>query len=112
MCSVCLRRCGPSAVVGLLARCGLCSHPWSQTRRSKAGQRSATQRSPHLVQQNIITYASGSENIDRSIQFYIDDQFEYKRGWRWAAVAISFAFVIVLRFVVAIATKYLHFQKR
>jgi hypothetical protein len=64
------------------------------------------------VQQQVIEYIDGPGQQSGTIQYYIDEQFEYKKAWKWPAFAISLAFVIVLRFVVALATKYLHFQKR
>jgi hypothetical protein len=64
------------------------------------------------VQQQSIEYLSGPREEKNTIQFYMDEDLEYKKAWKWPAFAISLAFVILLRFVVAIATKYLHFQKR
>jgi ABC-type multidrug transport system permease subunit len=47
-----------------------------------------------------------------TVSHFIDTEYGYKHGFRWAAVGINVAFIILLRFVVALATKFLHFQKR
>ena len=60
-----------------------------------------------------VSYLKGNTLIEgASIAEYMEDVYGFKYSFRWWAVLISFGFVIVLRFIVAIATKYLHFQKR
>jgi hypothetical protein len=48
----------------------------------------------------------------RTVAQYIKDEFGYEHDFRWWAIAIIVLFVLFLRFVVALATKYLNFQKR
>ena len=64
------------------------------------------------VQTNDITYIQDSNFVTNPVNQYLVDQFEYHYSMRWPAFVISLAFAIMLRLVVAIATKYLHFQKR
>jgi hypothetical protein len=48
----------------------------------------------------------------RTIKQYIKDEFGFEHSFRWPALGIELAHVIVMRFVIAIATKYLQWQKR
>jgi hypothetical protein len=66
------------------------------------------------VQESLLRGDVGVDGVERNrpVKQYVDDTFDYEYDMRWWAIAISFLFVIFLRFVVAIATKYLHFQKR
>jgi CDR ABC transporter len=56
-----------------------------------------------------VTYNEAGED---TISNFIDETYGYEHGFRWGAVGINCAIVILLRFIVALATKYLHFQKR
>ena len=65
------------------------------------------------MQTDPIDFFDGTEfRTNVPINQYLRDNFEYKHSMKWPAFVISLGFVIVLRFAVAIATKYLHFQKR
>jgi CDR ABC transporter len=65
------------------------------------------------LQTDPIDFFDGSEyRTNVRIKDYLVANFEYHYYMKWPAFFISLAFVIVLRFAVAIATKYLHFQKR
>ena len=55
--------------------------------------------------------ASGAA-ANSTIAGYIDETFGYQYSFRWPAVVISLLYVLLLRTVVVIATKYIHFQKR
>jgi hypothetical protein len=48
----------------------------------------------------------------RTIKQYIEDEFDIEHSFRWPALGILLAFVIVMRFGIAIATKSLQWQKR
>ena len=48
----------------------------------------------------------------RSLKQYIMDEFDYEYSFRWPALAILLAFVVLMRLSVALATKTLQWQKR
>lgn len=56
-----------------------------------------------------VTYNAAGQD---TIAGYLEETLGYRHNFRWAAVAISFGFVLVIRFIVATSTKYLNFQKR
>jgi CDR ABC transporter len=61
------------------------------------------------AQDDIILLNDGRET---TIKDYIKDAFDYDYDFRWAAIGICILHIVVLRLIVALATKYLQFQKR
>jgi ABC-type multidrug transport system permease subunit len=55
-----------------------------------------------------VPYGSGVDSVAN----FINTTYEYDYNFRWPAIAIEIAFIVFLRLIVAVATKYLRFQKR
>lgn len=64
-----------------------------------------------LLQESIVRNDFASPT-PRTVKQYIEDEYDYTNDLKWPAVAILFAFVLMMRLAVVITTKYLNFQKR
>lgn len=63
------------------------------------------------AQNDTIPVAYNDQRFD-TVGNYIDVVYDYRYSFRWIAILIEVAFIILLRLIVAFATKYLNFQKR
>jgi hypothetical protein len=59
-----------------------------------------------------LTYLLGNKLRTGTIKSYLEDAYAFEHHLKWLAVALLVVFNLALRFTVALATKYLHFQKR
>jgi hypothetical protein len=59
-----------------------------------------------------LEYIVGKEVRTGTIKEYLEDVYDFDYDLRWWAMGMLVLFVLVLRFIVALATKYVHFQKR
>ena len=64
------------------------------------------------VQEQTIEWLDGSRLVTTSISTYVEETFGYKYSMRWPALVISLAFILLLRSIVMVATKYINFSKR
>jgi hypothetical protein len=64
------------------------------------------------MQYNEIDYYIGSELRHDTVKAYLEHNFAYHSSWKWPAFVLSLVSSIALRFLVAISTKYINFQKR
>ena len=55
---------------------------------------------------------SGGDQVTDTIANYIDTTFGYQYSFRWPALVISLLYIMLLRIIIVMATKFLHFDKR
>ena len=66
-----------------------------------------------MVQGQSITWINFSgDQVSGTVAKFIDKNFGYQYSFRWPALVISLLYVLLLRAIVTLTTKYINFQKR